>query len=77
MVERQAGDRPSAKAPHRLTLLRRPSARSQQRLTLRQLRGLCAHGNSLYLLESPRGIITSTEALKLKVGGSLLARLDL
>jgi ribosomal protein S8 len=72
-VERQPGNRPSAKAPHRLELLRRPSARSQQRVTLRQMVGRVPNLNAVYLLETPMGILTTREARFHKVGGRAIA----
>ena len=73
LVERQAGDAPSAKAPHRLELLRRPSARSQLRFTLRQLKGQVPNLNAVYILETPMGVLTSREARNHNVGGNTIA----
>ena len=67
-----SGSRPAA-----LELLRAPSRRTALRISCAELRTQYPHRNVLYLLETPRGIVTSEEALRFGLGGMLLARLRL
>jgi hypothetical protein len=67
----------SGHGPHRLELVYRPTLHQRAFRSHRWLRGRLAHFNSLCLLRSSRGIITSDEALRHRLGGTLLLILHL
>jgi hypothetical protein len=69
---------PSARGPHRLELVYSPTGRGRRlHRSHRWLRGRMAHFNCLYLLSTSRGIVTSDEALRFRLGGILLLILHL
>jgi hypothetical protein len=68
---------PSHHAPHRLEVLYRPSRSQRLFRSHRWLRGRLPHLNTLYLLSTSRGILTSDEALRYRLGGVLLLALHL
>lgn len=73
LVERQAGNRPSSKAPHRLELIRRPTLRTHQKRSLRSMVDWEPNLGAVYLLETPLGVLTSLEARRRRVGGHAFA----
>jgi hypothetical protein len=68
---------PSNHGPHRLEMVYRPTRSHRAFRSHRWLRGRLAHFNSLYLLRTSRGILTSDEALRHRLGGTLLLILHL
>jgi ribosomal protein S8 len=60
-----------------LELLRAPSRRTALRLSCAELRTRCPHRNVLYLLETTRGVVSSEEALRFGLGGTLIALIRL
>jgi hypothetical protein len=62
---------------HRLEMVYRPTLHQRAFRSHRWIRGRLAHFNSLYLIRSSRGIITSQEALRHRLGGTLLLILHL
>lgn len=79
-LQRRGGDGASGasgRGSHRLQLERRPSRRHAAFLGHRELRRRYPAANVVAILETPRGIVTSREALRHRLGGWLLATLHL
>lgn len=68
---------PSAKAAHRLEVVRYPSRRHRVFRSHRWLRGRLPHRSTLYLIQTLRGIVTSEEALRHRLGGVVLLAVHL
>lgn len=60
---------PHSKGAHKLEIIRYPSRRHYTYITHQKLKRKLPHYNTIYLLQSTRGIITSNEALKTRTGG--------
>ena len=58
-----------SKGAHKIEIVRYPSRRHYKFISTKELKARLPHGNTIYLLESQRGIITSEEALRFQIGG--------
>jgi len=68
---------PSGRGSHRLEVVRYPSRRHRLFRSHRWLRGRLPHRNTLYLIQTLRGIVTSEEALRHRMGGVILLAVHL
>lgn len=63
---------------HRMEVQVKPSHRTNNRLSYKQLRdSVEGRGNVLHILETPRGFLTASEAVRLQVGGFIICTLHL